>query len=273
MKTGVRWYVGIAAAVMMSVLLLGSVVVADEAADGRSICTKCSAAVVRVMLVAKMTMSYEGQSDSREQKYEAVGTVIDPSGLIVTSLARTDPSSSSSDEDDEGYQMSSEIKDVKIVQQDGKEVPAKVVLRDRDLDLMFIRPVNKPANPTPCVDMKDTAKAEILDKVLVVTRLSKVANRVLSACIERIQSVVEKPRKFYSVGLSSMGDEYGSPVFSMSGKLVGIVLNRDMPGVSEEDGPGGMPVVIPADDILSVAAQAPEDAPKATETEKISNAK
>ena len=261
MKNKVRCYVGMVAVVLVSIFLLGTAVIADEAADGRAICAKCNAAIVRVLLVVKMTMSYGGESENYEQMYETVGTVIDPSGLVVTSLAKTDPSGFS-DEGDEEYQMSSEIKDVKIVQLDGKEIPGKVVLRDKDLDLMFIRPVNKPAGPVACVDMKDTAQVSILDEVVVVTRLGKVANRVLSACIERVQSVVEKPRKFYSIGLSSMGDEYGSPVFSMKGKLVGIVLNRSMPGQSDDDGPGGMPVVIPADEILSVSAQAPEEAEK-----------
>jgi S1-C subfamily serine protease len=139
------------------------------------------------------------------------------------------------------------------------------VLRDKDLDLAFIRPVQKPTAPMAAVDLKDSAKVDIMDKVLIVTRLGKVANRTLSACLERIQAVVDKPRKFYAVSMSSMGEEYGSPVFAMDGKAVGIVLYRQMLGRSDSEDSDWIPVVIPAEDILPAAAQAPEDAPKVAE--------
>lgn len=264
MKAWLRKNLIIGLAVMLCVFMLGVVAIADEAADGRTICSKSGDAIVKVQVVIKTTYSYGGESESRESKSEVVGTVIDETGLTVASLACTDPNSAGSDEGDE-YQASSEIKDVKLLLSDGKEIPAQVVLRDKDLDLAFIRPVEKPSTPMAFINLKDSAKAEILDQVLTVTRLPKVANRAISACFERIEAVVEKPRKFYTVSMSSMGDEYGSPVFAMSGKPIGIVLYREMPGSSEMDDMNWIPVVITAEDIMTAAAQAPEHAPK-TET-------
>ena len=42
---------------------------------------------------------------------------------------------------------------MKILLDDGTEVPAEIVLRDKDLDLAFIRPKAKPASPMTSVDL------------------------------------------------------------------------------------------------------------------------
>ena len=42
--------------------------------------------------------------------------------------------------------METEVNDIKILLEDGAEVPAEIVLRDKDLDLAFIRPKAKPAH-------------------------------------------------------------------------------------------------------------------------------
>jgi len=236
-------------------MTLSGAVYADVAADGRSICAKWKDAVVRVQIVVKLTYSFDGESMATERKMEVVGTVVDPSGLTVVSRSEVDPGSRYGDEEDSG--MSSQVTDAKIIMADGKEIPAKVVLRDKDLDLVFLRPVQKPATPMACVDLKDSINAQILDQVLIITRLGTVANRAISACFERIEAVVEKPRKVYSVSLTSMVMEYGSPVFGMNGKLIGIVLSKTALPSSDE---GSIPIVLPAEDILSVAKQAPEEA-------------
>lgn len=245
---------------LVCLMALSCVAFADEAADGRSICAKWNNAVVRVQITLKMTVSYGGESMDRERKIEVVGTVVDPSGLTVVSRSRVDPGSSYGDEEDSN--ITSQVADAKITLADGKEIPAKVVLRDKDLDLVFLRPTQKPATPMVSVDLKDSVNAQMLDQALIITRLGKIANRAMSVCFERIEAVVEKPRKVYSISLTSMGMEDGSPVFGMNGKLIGIVLSKDAPPSSDEN---SMLIVLPAEDILSVAEQAPEDAPKSAD--------
>lgn len=249
--------------ILVCVLALVSVAFADDASDGRVICAKWNEAVVRVQIVLKMTASYGGESRDREYKMEIVGTVIDPSGLTVVSRSDTDTESYYEDEED-GYQMTSQITDAKILLTSGKEIPVKVVLRDKDLDLAFLRPIQKQSTPLACVDLKDSVKADMLDQVIIVSRLGKVANRTTTACFERIEAVVEKPRKVYSISMTGMGGSYGSPVFLMNGKLIGLVLNKSLPGSGGYSyyEQSSMPIVLPAEDILTVAAQAPEDAPK-----------
>lgn len=259
MIRSVRWFVLVGAAALACMFALGSSAIADEASDGRVLCTKCSEAVVKLEVVSKETMSYEGNSRTREEKTEVVGTVIDPSGLIVASLSCVDPSSSYEEDIEEGFSISSQITGVKIITSSGKQIPAKLVLRDKDLDLAFIRPTEKLDVPMTFIDLKDASKPDILDQVIIITRLGTVANRTISACIERVQAIIEKPRKCYTVSMSSMGSEYGAPVLSMDGKTIGIVLYRETAGGSDYDDDNWIPIVMPAEEILPIVAQVPQN--------------
>ena len=76
--------------------------------------------------------------------------MVDPSGLTVLALSACDPSEMYQRMMGEDYPRTSvetEVTDMKILLDDGTELPAEIVLRDKDLDLAFIRPKTKPASP------------------------------------------------------------------------------------------------------------------------------
>ncbi len=219
----------------------------------------------------KMQASFMGQDDSREMKQEVTGVVVDPSGLVVTSLAGTNiagalASSVMDGDSSNSPKVSSNITSVKILLTDGKELPGKVVLRDKDLDLAFIRPATKPADPLPALDLAKTSSPGILDPVVIVRRQGSVANRSLDVTLDRIHSVVEKPRTFYVPTSTGLIPSLGSPVFSMDGSVVGLMLLRMLPKSSSsawlETGsaglPGVLPIILPASEIAAAAKQAPE---------------
>jgi hypothetical protein len=249
----------------------------DAAKSGRAILAKYQQAVVTVKLAIKQSISMGGRDSKSESKTETTGTVIDPSGLTVVSLATTDPSSAMKDTytramaargtDMSQFKFESELTDVKIVLTDGSEIPAEVVLRDKDLDLAYLRPSDKPAKPLPFVDLAKDAKAQILDEVIVVNRLNQVANRVPAISIGRIEAIVDKPRTFYVLGQSMWGYALGSPVFSLDGKLVGILFLRSAKTQTDQSSGfmfsnlnvfGMMPIILPASDIVDGAKQALE---------------
>ncbi|MGA2138692.1 MAG: serine protease [Verrucomicrobiia bacterium] len=263
----------------------------DAAKSGRDILAKSQGAVVTVKLAIKQSMSFNGRDQKSETKTETTGTIIDPSGLTVVSLATTDPGSTVRDTytraiaarggDMSQFKFDSELSDVKIVLPDGTEMAADVVLRDKDLDLAYLRPSEKPAKPLAFIDLKHDAKAQVLDEVIVVNRLNQSANRVPAVSIGRIEAIVDKPRTFYLLGESMWAYSLGAPVFSLDGKLVGILFLRTaksqadpMSGFmfSNLSQMGMMPAILPASDIvdgvkqaLEAKAPAPEDKPAATE--------
>lgn len=247
-----------------------SVVVADEASAGREVISNWGKAVVTVQVVLKMGMSFGPGGTNEESKSEITGTVIDPSGLTVVSLTATSPSESLQQilgEEESALRISSEVTDLKIRTADGKEIPAKFVLRDRELDLAFLRPSQKIETPLAAIDLKASGPADILDQLLILSRMGKVANRTIGAGFSRVQAVIDKPRKLYALNWSNVESGFGSPAFGMDGKIVGILLVRKIPSQSVGFGNmfggwsdmGMLPVIVPAADIAEVAAQAPEE--------------
>lgn len=239
------------------------------AEDARKIADAHKDAIVRVELVIETVSSYEGESDKRESKASATGTVIDPSGLVVASLTETNPSEMMNrfmSEEDGGPKMSSRTVDVKIRLADGTEVPADVVLRDRDLDLTFIRPKKAPETPMAYLDLAQAGTADTLDDLLILSRLGTVANRALGADVYRVRALVTKPRTFYAL-MASYQMNLGGPAFTMDGKVAGILLLRSSMAGSRESMSYSamddmmMPIVLPCSTIAPIAEQAKKAAP------------
>ncbi len=235
----------------------------DSETAARQISSDLGDAVIAVRVVIKTRVVVEGrQMNEGEAVDQLRATIIDPSGLAVCSLSEVDPSQSlgMGMEEDPGYKFEAELADLKILQPDGSEIPAEVVLRDRDLDLAFIRPSEPPAEPMPAIDLTNGAKPQVLDRVIVLGRLGEVGNRVPSVALDHVQAVVEKPRTLYITGLNTWMAGLGCPVLSLDGQAVGVLVVRSLPGVSSGAGqPRGdsMPVVLPAEDILHAAQQVP----------------
>ncbi len=236
---------------------------ADEvAAKGRDIFNKNQHTVVTVQVVLKM--SYSGTSKSSETRQEITGTVVDPSGLTVLALSAADPSEMYQrmmSEQASQYKLETEVTDLKMLLDDGTEVPAEIVLRDKDLDLAFIRPKTKPASPMAAVDLSKSAPAQLLDEVITLNRLNSAAGRAYAASVERITAVIQKPRTFYIPDSTMTATTLGSPAFALDGKVVGVVVMRAVSakgGGSRNYRDNMTSIILPAEDILKAAKQAPE---------------
>lgn len=248
----------------------------DEISDkGRAIFQQHQHSVVTVQIVVKSKFSMAGVGgQSNESRQDVTGTVVDSAGLTVVSLAATDPGqmmqnmfSSMSDEDMK-FKMDTELSDLKILLEDGTEVPAEVVLRDKDKDLAFIRPKSKLAAPLPALDLASSAKAAVLDQVIALNRLGNAAGRAYAASVERISAVVERPRLFYVPETSMTTTTLGAPAFTLDGKLLGLFVMRSLKGGGGGGGGGlfGMlsmqaqsmtAIIVPAEDILKAVKQVP----------------
>jgi S1-C subfamily serine protease len=235
---------------------------ADELADkGRDIFKNSQHAVVTVQVVLKSTYSGSGRSSNpNESKKDLTGTVIDPSGLTVLALSAVDPAELYRRLSDE-YKIETQINDIKILLDDGTELPAEVVLRDKDLDLAFIRPKTKPASPMAAVDMSKSSPAQVLDQVIALNRLNRAAGRAYSASVERIGALIQKPRTFYIPDTGPSAASLGSPAFALNGNIVGIFVMRAVNAGESSGrnlGDNVTVILLPAEDILKGAKQAPE---------------
>jgi S1-C subfamily serine protease len=251
-----------------------SVAAQDSRPAAREVVKRWQEAVVNVRVVLKMRMSMGGREmQASDDPVDTVGTVIDPSGLTVLSLGSLNPGAMMSKLMGAGggggngqpaVEITSEPTEVKIRLSNGRELPAKIVLRDEDLDLAFLRPTTKPETPLVSLDLTDAAKPALLDQVLVLSRLGRVGGWTAGAALYDIGAIIEKPRTFYVLAGASSG--VGTPAFLTNGRVVGLLTLRQidagrasmasMMGGTESMGMLG--VILPAADVLEIAKQAPE---------------
>ena len=226
----------------------------DERAAARELVSKHGGAVVLVLGTAKLRVNQGGKDvPTQDQRIQVHGTVLDAAGLGIISLTTLDPSELMSAQLSRGraagaaITVTAETTDLRYRLADGKEVPVRVVLRDKELDLAFLRPVEKPATPMAAIDVT-SARPAAIDPVIVLHRLPEFAEWRVTSLFASVQAVVEKPRTF----LTLTGGVIGSPVFDTRGRFVGVVLR-----LKNEADPANAPmVVLPANDIREVAKQA-----------------
>ncbi len=249
----------------------------EDLNNAREIINKWNDAVITVRVITTLRVIVEGRETNKiDNETEVVATVIDPSGLTVLSNSSIDPSKIYSEilkqaktggENMPKFDMETEISDIKMLLSDGNELSAKMVIKDSDLDLAFIRPTTKLEKPIHALDLSKESKPNILDNIIILTRLGKVAGRIPAISMHRVEAIIKKPRTFYVTDQKAFEGRLGTPVFSLDGKVIGIFLFRVVK--SEQKGSfisnalgintfGMMPVILPAEEITLLAKQALE---------------
>ena len=105
-------------------------------------------------------------------------------------------------------------------------------------------------------------------------RLSRAAGRGYSASVERISAVIQKPRTFYIPDATMSSTSLGSPAFLPDGNVLGLFVMRAVNSGGARNPRDSMTtIIIPAEDILKGARQAPEakgesDKPEDTKADK-----
>lgn len=195
-------------------------------------------------------------AQKEEQKIEVIGTVLTNEGLIATSLSTLDIASNMNGrtfntlDGPITLQAKADIREVKIIMPDGTEVPAKVVMKDTDLDLAFLKP-EMPGLKFNAIDAKNSASMSTLDDVIILGRLDKDLNRESMVMISEIVSIIKKPRIFGKMATNAAG----MPVFNAEGKFLGLGINRTSSKSATEMNVIGNTVLLPAADLLRSASQ------------------
>jgi hypothetical protein len=225
-----------------------------DAEAGRALVQRYAEAIVGVELVVTIKVKMgERELPPNDQRVEINGTVISPDGLVVTSLAAVDPrvqfeAMRAMQGGTRGAELvSAEFKEVKLRLADGKEVPARFVLKDADLDLAFMAPETaEPDRKYAHVNLAEPAEGTVLGRYFFVGRAAKTLQRVPLVRATEMIGMVEKPRRIFLLADTSVA----SPVFDAGGRVLGIMLQHFANGR-----PSGI-VALPAADIADMAKQA-----------------
>jgi hypothetical protein len=244
----------------------------DERAAARALVKKHGDAVVTLLGTVKTRMLMGGKElPANEEHLETNGTILDGSGLTVVSLTALEPGNLLSGIMSQGMESAglssmkidtkTETTDLRLRLADGKDVPVRIVLRDEDLDLAFVKPLEPLAAPVAFVD-GPSGKPAALDLLVGLTRLGPMAGWQVGATFSHVVAVIDKPRTAYLGGVG-----LGGAVFDGAGRFVGIsVMSKRSGGAASMsfasmmsgnmEGMGFMPIVLPADDVRDVARQA-----------------
>jgi S1-C subfamily serine protease len=229
----------------------------DERVAARDVLKKRADAVVMVLATIKIRATVGGREQTVDQAAQTNATILDGTGLAVLSLSALQPddvmtrSISRSVPPGTKVEVTSDPSDIRMHLTDGRELPVKLVLRDEDLDLAFVRPSQSPAAPLTCVDAP-SAKPTLMDLLMIVQRTSENTGWATAASFGSVQLVIDKPRTYYQVAIPTMGGNgLGSPLFDTTGRFVGVLVMRNT-GTKGS----GVAGVLPADDIREVAKQA-----------------
>lgn len=243
---------------MVPVLLAGAWAAADEYAEkSRALVAQHGDSIVTVELVIEISMSMMGMGERSEEQMNAGGTVVHPEGWVLLTNTSIDPTGqyeSMLGMLPDGMSFESRVTSSRIRYADGTEVDGQVVLRDTDMDLALVKPVEPPDEPQPYVNFEDAATLGMFDPAITLTRLGRVARYELAGYAGRIAAVIERPRLLYV-----MNGQAGAPVFDLDGTPVGICAQRTFGGgaiTSFMDFESNiMSVVVPGPDLVEFLEQ------------------
>ena len=233
----------------------------SEAAQGRLVARRYSDAIIEVKGSVFMSFTIGLQTiPPTERKFDIGATVIGASGLTMTSLSSVDPRSifesmrsqlkTGADPVELGK---TEYKNLRLRMADGTEIPAKILWKDVDHDLVLLAPDGAVASNRAFtfVDLSQaTESASVLGTYYHLSRTGEEFQRVLLVRASTVIGIVERPRRLLLVSTDMYPDTLGCPVFDADGRVLGISLH-----IVEKGLPKGT-VVAPAADLAAVIALA-----------------
>ena len=240
--------------VFLSLLLPISIVASKSTNERwREILLENSECVTWVSASVRIEISANGRSyPPSERNIEALGTILDASGMTVLSLNQLDPTDSIQSKI-RNYKAEIKVNytEVKILLQDGTEIPAEFVLKDDDLDLAYIIP-QKTSQETMGKTLfshvtinAESDQPQVLDGVVSLGKLGPNLYRQSTLLRGWVNAVIEKPRDYFVIENVNPG----TPVFDQMGNWIGVSLfKKDM------GRPSGL-ITLPARDILEIAEQ------------------
>ena len=231
-----------------AVLLLANTARAHDEADYQKLLDDNSSAIVTVKFVLKIKSSW-GENESEQ---EVSGVVIGADGLVM--CANSHLTGGAWLQRSGGTATPSDVK--VLIGDDTEGKNAKVIARDTELDLAWLRIEDLGDKKLPVIDMGKAASPKIGDTLYTVSRLAKYFDRLAVVREARVGGITTKPRKLYVP--SSGGGALGLPVFDAEGHVVGvtITLTPDAEEMEASGFVGGSMLILPIEEVTKATKRA-----------------
>jgi S1-C subfamily serine protease len=211
-------------------------------------------------VTVKFVLKVEGQFGNRENEAEITGVMIDPSGLVLCGNTRL-----GSPRMMRSMGGSATPTDIKVLIGDDTEgLPAKVLARDSELDLAWVK-IKKPGDRKfACLNLSHAGAPAVGQRLVSIRKMAKYFDRAMTVSEGRLAGKTRKPRDLL-VPSGGMSLEPGLPVFTSGGEVVGVVVVQ-MPedeelqsmaftGIGRDISTG---LILPAAEVLRATARARE---------------
>ncbi len=244
---------------------------ATQAAQARRLVAQNQNAIVTVLGTLKVSMMVRnmGASEKSESPVEALGLVVDPSGVVLAGTLLLDPLGSLMrgpmriQRGDQTFEleMKSNLENLRLLLADKTEVPARILLRDDDLGLFVLAAEPKPGAKAPAfsaVPLTDATVAQLYTSYFILGRANETFQH--APLIGRAMPVnnLTKPRPCQTLLTSMM--PVGMPVFAADGRLAGIgslsLRKPDLEHPEAAQNARPLPVLLPVADVRELLARA-----------------
>jgi len=220
----------------------------EDRTTARNLISKKGDAVILVLATLKTRMSVNGRENARDSPVQANATVLDGSGLAVMALSVFEPSEAmirGMAGPGQQLDLKTETTELRMRLADGREVGARIVLRDADLDLAFLRPLEPLGAPIGAVD-GPAGNPEIMDLIISLRRTDESTGFRVLGTFGYVQMTVDKPRMYQFVSTGALG----APMFDTAGRFVGVMVRVGGARTNPQA------ALLPAEDIREIAKQA-----------------
>ncbi len=258
---------------------------ADVAPKAREILSGAQNSIITVSALSKLDLGGIGVpvrlgALGEAQEASCGGLVIDASGLTVVSYSALNPMErlvgairSRLSGDGDALKAKTDLSRIQMRLGDGTEIPARLVLKDKELDLAFIVPDPKEGDKVPqftAVKLSADAAVKELDDVVVISRHARDLGYQPTVTLGQVTSLITKPRTMYDL---STAPRPGSPVFLPDGRLLGVTVTFGGGGESLMSLAAREALVLPTSEITKLADQARKAAEKKLKEPKLEGAK
>lgn len=215
------------------VVLLAAALPAQEPMPLAALIDTVAPSIVTVRIVAELTLPPMMGGESQEIEEEALGAVVDASGIVMVPTAALDPGANMSMMFGDEMEIDSSVTSLKVViGNDSKELNATVVAKDDKLGFSYVRIADLGDRQLTALRFDQKPALDVGAEVFAVRRLAEGYDFAPFVAKSTVVGKIDKPRNAWMLG---DGLDVASPVFTADGKLCGVVARVEVAAGGGDD--------------------------------------
>jgi hypothetical protein len=205
------------AVICLTVLAVSFSYSSEEQEGMKAVYEKSRESVVTIKVVVSTTIEAQGREKNKiESKMETQGVVLNEEGLTAVTYSTLDLVKMLS-KWTKGIKAKCDINSVKIILGDDKEIPSKLILIDKELDIAFVRPEKNDikfkymeAGKVPAPEItenvyalfrmpQDQSRELIVYSGFICAKYKKIHNTYICSALPLGSIIFNKDKKFYGL--------------------------------------------------------------------------